>query len=331
MVFPTNKEVTIDSNLKNIKKRDIKLLSLLAENSRGSLKELGKGMRLSKVAVYNKIKSLEKQRIILDYTISIDFTKLGFEYFQFGIKTNMTLQEKEDYIEKLKKMDFVIGIFQFSGQPWDFLIWGLTQRENFNENYDKIAENKIGKIQVFEISKGFAINSQKEYFKIFDSKNEKISLSKNEVNLLWELSKNSRIKIVDLSSKLKLSSKTIISLIKKLNQKKIITSYMTRVNPKIFGSEEYLLMVDTRKRKDQENILKNLVKIHSTGGILNIQNPNIFSFHTISSLKELQEIENSLEKNEENILSYDFIKINKNVKYITFPRYVYDCLKNSSK
>ena len=59
--------------------KDLKILKLLAKNSRLSLREIAKHSGLSASTVLNRIRKLESSGIIKRYTIEIDYEKLGYE------------------------------------------------------------------------------------------------------------------------------------------------------------------------------------------------------------------------------------------------------------
>ena len=61
-----------------IDERDRQILSLLLENGRIPLKEIGKKLGISDVAVKKRIDKLEKAGIIKGYTANIDPKALGF-------------------------------------------------------------------------------------------------------------------------------------------------------------------------------------------------------------------------------------------------------------
>ncbi|MEM2866401.1 MAG: Lrp/AsnC family transcriptional regulator [Candidatus Hadarchaeales archaeon] len=56
---------------------DLKLLRLLNENSKRTLKELGREVGLSVSAVRKRLGKLERSRVIKGYTVEVDHRKLG--------------------------------------------------------------------------------------------------------------------------------------------------------------------------------------------------------------------------------------------------------------
>ncbi len=58
---------------------DKKILNILAENSRLSLRQIAKQAHVSVGTVMNHVKSLEKHNIIKKYTAKLDYEKMGYD------------------------------------------------------------------------------------------------------------------------------------------------------------------------------------------------------------------------------------------------------------
>ena len=321
IVKPSNKSLII-------KDKDKKLIRVIYANARISLKDIGKKLHLSKVAVHNRLKNLEKKGIISGYSCLINFSKLGFSTYQIGIKTNMSLEEKEEYIKKIQDSGCVSQILKLAGGKWDFLIRVSSQEKTLNKVLDLIKDSKIQEEDILKIEGLFAhIDDEKEFSLIEKYEN---SLTKVDINLLLQLAKNSRQSIAELSSKLKISSQTIITKIKKFQQDKIIISFPTEYNPLIYGDEGYLFVITTKKRAMQNNLSTQLAKVNSVGVFTNLQNPNIISYHVISGLNELKNIEKTLQPFINEIRNYEFIRIEEQSLYKFFPDEVYKILVKES-
>ncbi len=60
-------------------KTDWTILSLLKENAKAKYVEIGKKLDLAHSTVYDRIKKMEKHRIIKKYTVEIDYKKTGMK------------------------------------------------------------------------------------------------------------------------------------------------------------------------------------------------------------------------------------------------------------
>jgi DNA-binding Lrp family transcriptional regulator len=58
---------------------DQKLIDILTDNSRLSLRQIAKKAGVSVGTVMNRIKNLEKEKIIRKYTTKLDYEKLGYD------------------------------------------------------------------------------------------------------------------------------------------------------------------------------------------------------------------------------------------------------------
>ncbi len=317
VVKPTDKRLIV-------KDRDKKLIRVIYANARMSLKDIGKKLHLSKVAIYNRLKNLEEKEIITGYSCLINFSKLGFSTYQIGIKTNMSLEEKEDYLKKIQDCRHVNQVLRLAGGKWDFLIRVLSQEKHLNKALDLIKDSKIQEEDILKIEGLFAHVGEDKEFSLIE-KTEK-DLSNEEINLLLQLAKNSRQSVVELSTKTKISPQTIVSKIKKFQQSRIIISFPTEYNPLIYGDEGYLLVITTKNRSVQNNLSSQLAKINSVGVFTNLQNPNIISFHVISGLNELKNVEKTLQPFINEVRNYEFIRIEEQSLYNFFPDEVYKIL-----
>ena len=71
---------------------DLKLLKLLSDNSRRTLRELGREVGLSISAVRKRVEKLERKGVIKKYTVSVDYRKLELGLTAF---LNLEVDPKE--------------------------------------------------------------------------------------------------------------------------------------------------------------------------------------------------------------------------------------------
>lgn len=305
----------------NLDKTDKEILKLLIGNSRTPLKEISKKIKISKVAIFNRIKKLEQNKVITGYSCLINFQALGFDFYNIGIKTKSTLQEKQSIISKLEKLDFISQILHLSEGRWELLFRIITKKDIIQEQLKEILEvGEIEEMDVLQIDEMAYSNQLKN--KIQKASKENISISKFETKLLYELAKNSKQKSLDIAIKLNTSASKISKTIKSLQAKNIIFAFSIHLNPFILGSEAFLLAITTKTRSNQEKILNSILPLSSTGGFIHNQNPNIITIHIVNSLKELVEVENKIRKYQE-VKDYKFIRIISQIKYNFFPKEIF--------
>ena len=135
-------------------KIDFKILSLLNQDSRKTLVDISHQTNLTPQAVHNRIKAMVKNKVINGYTISLDWKKLGYEWFAIQIKLQKYSKEIDTQIKKFftnhKK---VVFYYKYLGGSWGYDIGVLVQ--NSNELRDFINEYRRNFSDVSKISDVF--------------------------------------------------------------------------------------------------------------------------------------------------------------------------------
>ncbi|MBI4980589.1 Lrp/AsnC family transcriptional regulator [Candidatus Woesearchaeota archaeon] len=83
-----------------IDKSDLKIIELLSKNARMSIVDISQETGLTPKTIINKIKRLEKEKIIVGYRAEFNIEKLGLKYYKIHITTFNTTSEK---IKQLKQ------------------------------------------------------------------------------------------------------------------------------------------------------------------------------------------------------------------------------------
>lgn len=87
---------------------DIKIIKLLKQNSKLSLKELGQNVNLSTPSVSERINKLVDLNIINKYTIDINYSNLGFQIaalIELKIKNNL-YNDFKNFIKTHENVEF---------------------------------------------------------------------------------------------------------------------------------------------------------------------------------------------------------------------------------
>ncbi len=142
------------ASLKRLDNIDLRILSLLNKNSRKTLVEISSKIGLTPNGVNNRIKGLINNGIITGYTISINWKKLGYEWFTIQIKLHKYGEEvyakMESFFRNHKK---VVFYYRYLGGSWDYDIGVLVQ--NSDELRDFINEFRRNLSDVSKISDVF--------------------------------------------------------------------------------------------------------------------------------------------------------------------------------
>jgi DNA-binding Lrp family transcriptional regulator len=99
---------------------DAKIIETMVENSRASLSHIGEDLGISSSTVYKRLKKLEKQGIIKQYTVLLDNEKVGLKITAF-VGINCGEESKKKIAKKLEDLKEVVEIHEVL-EPYDFLI-----------------------------------------------------------------------------------------------------------------------------------------------------------------------------------------------------------------
>lgn len=106
----------------DLDKKDYQILECLIENSRISYRQMAQKTKIPVMTVMNRIKRLEKMKIIKYYTAKLDHEKLGFKIVAYMlINTDYNhLQDQErgpsDIAKELTRYPFVSCISSLAGK-----------------------------------------------------------------------------------------------------------------------------------------------------------------------------------------------------------------------
>ncbi len=93
---------------------DLKLLKLLNEDSRKTLKELGREVGLSISAVRKRLVKLEKSRVIKGYTVEVDHRKLGLGLTAF-LRLEVDPKDLQNLTQRLSHYREVCEVHRITG------------------------------------------------------------------------------------------------------------------------------------------------------------------------------------------------------------------------
>jgi DNA-binding Lrp family transcriptional regulator len=113
----------MEKNRKQMDEIDLKLLNLLQDNSRITIRNLSEKLFLSTTPIYERIKKLEKSGLIKQYITLLDPKKIDRNLIVF-ISINLTKHTKEvveSFEKAIARLDEVSECYYISGN-FDFLL-----------------------------------------------------------------------------------------------------------------------------------------------------------------------------------------------------------------
>lgn len=312
--------------------KDKKILTLLDSNARLSNSQIARKVKLSKPAVEYRLQRMNKNKIIFNHYAVVNFTKLG--YSQYKIYFNLqdtTLEQEKLIVNYWVKDKNSVWVAQVRGR-WDLAV-SVIAKSNFE--FGQVLRAFMNKFSKFILDKDILLTEYspiyaREYLAetkpsefTYGVPDKAYKIDETEKKILKELAINSRINIVDLSTKLKLSRDIINYRIKKLTDDKIIHQYRTYPHLKNLGVNLYKIILRTKNFSEQsEKEIKEYVSSHkkATQFLKLIGSWDLEIEFETNSEDELYNILNDIRKKFSNIIrDFDIIRILETHKLNYFP------------
>ena len=136
-------------NLSQIDEKDKKILEILSKNSRETLVNIAKEVRMSVDAVRMRIKNLVKSEIVTGFTIVKSYKKLGYPLKASILVKLQNLSEErlEKFINYLKKTPKVIVLNSIAGD-FDFEIVIIAKSTSDLDKFSRSTRTKFSNIIV---------------------------------------------------------------------------------------------------------------------------------------------------------------------------------------
>ncbi len=103
-----------DPDLYQAKKTDLDILKIYAANTRAPLLHIAQKLKVSSDTVKDRIKKLEKERVICGYKLGLDLSKLGYDNYRVDIYLTSSSRNKElheffKYHPNIYQVHYTIG------------------------------------------------------------------------------------------------------------------------------------------------------------------------------------------------------------------------------
>jgi DNA-binding Lrp family transcriptional regulator len=149
---PRNVILTGDSKEEKLDEIDHKILKNMAFDARKPVLKISEEIRIPVRTVANRLKALEKKGVIMGYSLNLDLSKLGREYFKLNIVANESI-DYDSMIEFAKSLDCSLYVDETIGK-YDFEInVEIKNREELNNIINNIKERMKGirELGIFQI------------------------------------------------------------------------------------------------------------------------------------------------------------------------------------
>jgi DNA-binding Lrp family transcriptional regulator len=111
---------------------DKKILAELLKNSNRSNREIARAIGISAATVINRIQRLESAGVITNYTVTLDFERLGFELtiiMEVTVSRGKLLETQEE----IAKLPYVCGVYDVTGEIDSVVIAKFKNRRELSE------------------------------------------------------------------------------------------------------------------------------------------------------------------------------------------------------
>ncbi len=279
-------------------RKNQEILQALVDNSRVSITNIAKKIKLSKPAILQRISQLNKKEIILQHIAY--YNVRAFNHLCYMIMLEVDPSKKDIVIEKLRKCEFSAAIIKLASNFNIF--WMVYSKDNnhFNSLIKAGGFSKhIKNIQIHPICKNYF-----DSYKLFNDEKKSVSqigyqdyeLDKNDLDILKTLKENSRISLVEISKKIDLTAEAIKQRMDKLQRYMVILKLFTNFDVFRIGFQPYLIFLKTNRERQDETLDFIRRYKHSNGQYVLDGSFDLSCFLVVKSILELREFIDSLTK-----------------------------------
>jgi len=214
---------------------DRKILHILDGNSRASNTAIAKKTGISKQLLKYRIDRLVEKGVIEKFYTVVNSVKLGFTYFRIYLRLHgITSDEERELVESFASNEYVTWAVKCRGQ-WD-IVASIYARdaEHFSTNLQDILGGFQGNILKKKIvlirnaissTRNYLSKDEKSLVSGYGGTTEYVAIDDVDHGILLELTKNSRVRVVDLAKKMDSAPATIRSRLERMEKAGLIKAH----------------------------------------------------------------------------------------------------------
>lgn len=269
------------------------LIVLYSENAREKLKTASAILKKSSQRLKYTLKKIEKEGIIYDPHCVFDYSYFGLLLFRVYFKGGyISEKDKIDIIKKLSKNPYITSIYELSGE-FDLAIEiEAPNPSRFNKELRRVS-SLIPTLRKYKIilnivthlytrsylTKNTEVINNIPREIIFGGDRERKEFSSSETKVIRQIRENPRIRLSALARKAELNIRTAKSVIKSLENKKIIRGFKYVLDTTKLDIYKFRLFLNThnlsKEREDQlrEYVFKTkeMIQLNKTVGDWDIE------------------------------------------------------------
>ncbi|MEA3414230.1 MAG: winged helix-turn-helix transcriptional regulator [Nanoarchaeota archaeon] len=269
-----------------LKEIDYKLLNYLYHNHNEPVSKIAKATKISRDKVEYRINKYQKSGLIKQFIPIINYSKLGYSKQILLLLKFETTNMAKEFAKELKKSKNCLS-YGFIFEKFDLYINEIFKnQEDLTIFMTKIFEDKENIISEYLLIEPtfaelyplkFLDNREKENYQLNKNEDKKIKIDETDLKILKILSKNGRIKLLDIALKLDMKSTTIFYRLKKLRENKIILGNRIQFsNEKLKYNYTIILINLKRTNNETKEKIKHFTRQskNTNSLILNLHEPN---------------------------------------------------------
>jgi len=232
---------------------DRNILALLDRNCRATAVELGEALRRSRQTIEYRIRRLEDQGIITEYTCSFNPTSVGYRLYKICLRLRDVPGEKERLCKELFNLGTVYWVGKTSGS-WD-LLFGVFYRDEREilaivdrlvRGFRHVIVERSGymMVEILQYPKMYLTGELAQY-REYAGAVRYSELDELDVAIVAKLIGNARLSYNALGESLGVSSLLIQRRMKRMEQAGTLFQYRIGVNLRALGLELYKVIITT--------------------------------------------------------------------------------------
>jgi len=322
-------------NKKKVDQKDIKLLAVLEEDGRISLKQLAKKLHTSQQVISYRMEALKKKQIIGGYYTIINIAKLGYTSYRTMLRlTNADENIIKKIVSFLMEHRNVLWLVDCGGR-WDILInfmaKNIVQYDSFlKELKNKFPENiqnydVLVTIEIIYFGREYLTKRKRDTSNLLSLGRDISStiLDKIDLLILKNMAANGRINAVVIAQEAKVSPNTIVLRMKKLRKDGIIQSVKPLIHLENIGYQGYKALIKFQNIQEtrQREIVRSLQSDISVVGIIRLVGPWDFEieFEVESQEKMLLKVRQIRDQFRDVIKEFEVLPLFHEYRYNFFP------------
>jgi len=222
-------EYLFSNGKSGVDKIDIKILDVLREDARSSLKDLSKKCRISKQTALYRINRLVEKKIIKGFHSNINYTALGYSMYYLFIKTRY-LADEQAFVKELSRLKGCISIMNCLSQ-YNYTIKLITK--------DIYATTK----ELEELFNRKKIITTHFMLQRLEKTCKQAPIDEKDKIILKELSVNCRLTSLEISRRTGLSYDIVHGRMKNLIKNKVIENFITVIDFEKAGFMDYSILM----------------------------------------------------------------------------------------